>query len=155
MNPRLLGYSLALAAAVSGGAIVGRFALPDSGVASTRMQFLPIATQERVGLARDTKTIDFGVVARGRSISHSYWLMNRESYPLTIAYSETTCDCLRVVLPTEAILPGGKALVRMCFDSAHDPDFVGSLKIGVRLLDSGKRIVQDLNVNVEVSAISD
>jgi len=63
------------------------------------------------------KTIKFPNTAEGEVLKFSYEIKNNGKSALEIYSSETECSCTEVTLPSEKILPGEFATIKVVFDT--------------------------------------
>jgi len=63
------------------------------------------------------KSIDFGNLAQGDKVSHTFELTNTGSAPLIISNVAATCGCTVPSWPKEPIAPGKTAEIQVSFNS--------------------------------------
>lgn len=65
-----------------------------------------------------TNSIDFGDLAQGDKVSHTFQLKNTGTSPLIISNVAATCGCTVPSWPKEPIAPGKSAEIKVSFNSA-------------------------------------
>jgi len=78
-------------------------------------------------------TIDMGVITQGESTRIRQWIQNRTASDLQVVKVDKSCDCLDVHMSKVRLAPGERALAQFIYDGKKDPEFVGSLRIEVRM----------------------
>lgn len=63
-------------------------------------------------------SIDFGDLAQGDKVSHTFQLKNTGTSPLVISNVAATCGCTVPSWPKEPIAPGKSAEIKVSFNSA-------------------------------------
>lgn len=99
---------------------------------------------------RIDRSCDLGVVWRGHKIVARHWIRFRNDTPIRVGEIRTSCECLTVHLSDSEIPPGGRVLGEFTFDSSNEPDFSGSLRIEVEIVDETGEVVAKLDVSAEV-----
>ncbi len=74
--------------------------------------------------AVDQPVFDFGTVAQGKKVDHSFTIKNSGDTPLTIGQVSTSCGCTVAEVSSRSIPPGKSANIRATFDSTN---FSGSI----------------------------
>ncbi len=59
---------------------------------------------------------DFGEIAAGKSVRHTFLFTNLGNTPLTIETTRTTCGCTATEYSTEPVLPGAQGSITVTFD---------------------------------------
>jgi hypothetical protein len=95
-------------------------------------------------------TMDLGVVFQGESARLNAWIKNHSDHEIQATQIEKSCECLEVTLSRTKIAPGERVLVRLHYDGAKEPDFLGSLLIDVQLNDDSGKNVGQIDVPIEV-----
>jgi hypothetical protein len=75
--------------------------------------------------------IDMGEVRAGGSKAVAFTVTNAGPAPLTVGRVDTSCDCLRVLVPKDIIVAGEMVEAVAAVDFSGDPGFSGSLLIEV------------------------
>jgi len=82
--------------------------------------------QPRINL--DTREFDFGNVTNGETVSREVAVRNTGQDDLVVETVTTTCSCTSATLERMTIPPGGKAILRIDFDSGtHGPELKGQV----------------------------
>jgi hypothetical protein len=90
------------------------------------------------------KSFDFGTVARGSKLRHSFRLVNTTSYDIHIADTRAKCGCTDVKLGARDIPPGTQTVIEATLDTTR---FVGFKPSGLTLvLDRPEFVEIDLNL---------
>lgn len=67
----------------------------------------------------DEKTFDFGEIAQGEKVEHTFRFANTGTEPLIITNVTTQCGCTAPKgWPRDPVLPGGKGEITLSFNSA-------------------------------------
>lgn len=94
--------------------------------------------------------IDLGVLIQGESAVTHQWIKNSSEKPVTIAKVEKSCDCVDLVPAEPEIAPNQRVLAKITYDGAKEPDFVGSLQVELKLLDSSGTQIGLIQIPIEV-----
>ena len=90
------------------------------------------------------RAFDFGTVARGSKVHHSFMLVNRTSYDVHIADWRTKCGCTEVRVGARDIPPGTQTVIEAVIDTTK---FLGYKASGLTLvLDRPAFAEVDLNL---------
>src|SRR5215210_6692732 len=91
------------------------------------------------------RAYDFGTVARGSKIRHSFRLINRTSQEIHIADWRTKCGCTEVRVGARSIPPGTQTSIEAVIDTTK---FVGYKASGLTLIIDRPNFVEvDLNLS--------
>src|SRR3954449_9302456 len=91
------------------------------------------------------RAYDFGNVARGSKIRHSFRLINRTSQEIHIADWRTKCGCTEVKVGARVIPPGTQTSIDAVIDTTK---FVGPKASGLTLIIDQPNFVEvDLNLS--------
>lgn len=78
-----------------------------------------VVTVEASQISFEIDTLDFGTIAAGKIVSHSFNFTNEGNGPLLITNVHTPCGCTAAKSwPKEVILPGGTGVIDVEFNSA-------------------------------------
>lgn len=77
------------------------------------------------------KSFDFGTVARGSKLTHTFRLVNTTNYDIHIADSRTKCGCTDVKIGAHDIPPGAQTVIEATLDTTK---FVGFKPSGLTLV---------------------
>lgn len=69
-------------------------------------------------LTVDRPIFDFGSIAQGKKVDHTFTLKNRGDMPLSILRTRTSCGCTVANVSTKTVEPGKSAELKTTFDSA-------------------------------------
>lgn len=94
--------------------------------------------------------LDLGVAFQGESARLNAWIKNQSDHEIQMTRIEKSCECLEVTLSRTKLAAGERALVRLHYDGAKEPDFLGSLLIDVQLNDDSGNKVGQIDVPIEV-----
>lgn len=94
--------------------------------------------------------IDLGVLIQGESAVTHRWIKNSSEKPVTIAKVDKSCDCVDLVPAESEIAPNQRALAKITYDGAKEPDFVGSLQVELKLLESDGTQIGLVQIPIEV-----
>ena len=64
---------------------------------------------------------DFGTIAEGESVNYNYRFKNTGTKPLIISNVGASCGCTVPEKPTEPIMPGDTAVIKVKFNSEGHP----------------------------------
>lgn len=64
------------------------------------------------------KSFNFGDITQGEKVEHVFAFENTGTEPLIISDVKTTCGCTAPEWPREPVIPGGKAKIKVVFNSA-------------------------------------
>jgi hypothetical protein len=98
---------------------------------------------------------DLGVLTQRGSIRFNAWIKNQGDREIEVTTFKKSCDCLSVELDPPRVPPRGRALVKLHYDGAKEPDFVGSLHITVDLFDAAGTAVGTIEAPIEIIAGKD
>ena len=91
------------------------------------------------------RTFDFGTVAKGSKVRHSFRLVNRLDQDVHIADTKTKCGCTEVRVGARTIPPGTQTTIEAVIDTTK---FDGVKKSGLTLILDRPGLAQvDLNLN--------
>ena len=122
-------------------------ALLSSCVPSSRF---PPRAQSWVDSVFPERSFDFGTVAKGSKIRHSFRVVNRLNQDVHIAGSRTKCGCTDVRIGCELIPPGAQTTIEATIDTSR---FVGHKPSGLTLvLDKPSHTELDLNISCFIRA---
>ncbi|MFI5204968.1 MAG: DUF1573 domain-containing protein [Flavobacteriales bacterium] len=65
----------------------------------------------------DGTTRKFGKTPEGEILSFEYNFTNKGNAPLVITETKVACPCTKVDFPKEPILPAGKGVIKVTFDT--------------------------------------
>ncbi len=97
------------------------------------------------GLARD-----FGAVPHGTQLLHRFPIINVHAAAVTIAYLQTSCDCIRATAAKRVLQPRESATIDVCLDTRR---FTGAAMQNVRVKVVGPDFVS--TCKLVVSAVSE
>jgi len=80
---------------------------------------LPALAAAAPELAVEQPVFDFGTVAQGKKVEHTFVLKNRGNAPLTIKNTSTSCGCTVAVVSSPVIQPGKTGDIKATFDTAN------------------------------------
>src|SRR4051812_2072210 len=104
----------------------------------------PAGAQGWVEAAFPERSFDFGPVARGSKIHHSFRLINRTNQDIHIADWRTKCGCTEVRVGARDIPPGTQTSIEAVIDTTK---FVGYKASGLTLIIDRPNFVEvDLNL---------
>ena len=69
--------------------------------------------------AVDQPIFDFGTVAQGKKVDHSFTIKNSGDAPLTIGQVSTSCGCTVAEVSSRSISPGKSSTIKASFDSKN------------------------------------
>jgi hypothetical protein len=96
------------------------------------------------------RSFDFGTVAKGSKVRHTFRLVNTLDQEVRIAGSETKCGCTEVRVGAQVIPPGTQTTIEAVIDTTR---FVGTKHSGLTLILSAPTYVRvDLNVQCFIRA---
>jgi hypothetical protein len=100
---------------------------------------------EWVDSALPERAFDFGTVARGSQVRHSFPLVNRTDQEIRIVNWQTKCGCTNVRVGAKLIPPGTQTTIEATIDTSR---FLGYKPSGLTLVFDRPASVQiDLNLN--------
>jgi len=103
------------------------------------------AAQSWVDSVLPERSFDFGTVARGSKVRHTFRLVNRLDQEVRIATWKTKCGCTEVRVGAQVIPPGTQTTIEAVIDTTK---FVGYKPSGLTLVfQSPSPIEVDLNVS--------
>ena len=103
------------------------------------------AAQSWVDTVLPERSFDFGTVARGSKVRHTFLLVNRLDQEVRIATWKTKCGCTEVRVGAQVIPPGMQTTVEAVIDTSK---FVGFKPSGLTLVfQSPSSVEVDLNVS--------
>lgn len=59
---------------------------------------------------------DFGEIAAGKEVAHTFYFTNLGAMPLTIETTRTTCGCTAALYSSEPVQPGAQGSITVTFD---------------------------------------
>jgi hypothetical protein len=103
-----------------------------------------VAAQDWVSQTFPERSFDFGTVARGSRVLHSFRLINRTNQEIHIADWRTKCGCTEVRVGAREIPPGTQTIIEAAIDTTKFQGFKAS---GLTLvIDRPGHIEVDLNL---------
>src|SRR3954452_22864943 len=103
----------------------------------------PAVAQDWVAAAFPERAFDFGTVARGSKVLHTFKLLNRTNQDIHIADWRTKCGCTEVRVGAREIPPGTLTLIEAVIDTTK---FQGYKATGLTLvIDRPNYVEVDLN----------
>lgn len=106
---------------------------------------LPAHAQNWVDSVLPERAFDFGTVARGSKIRHSFRLVNRTDQEIHIASWRTKCGCTEVRVGAKEIPPGTQTTIEAVIDTTK---FLGYKPSGLTLIIDRPNFVEvDLNLS--------
>jgi len=94
------------------------------------------------------RTHDFGIVERGRKVSHEFQFTNEGDADLVIESVRTSCGCTTASLDKKIYQPGESGSIPVIFDSA---EFTGTFAKAVRLTtNEGLKLERELIIRGEI-----
>jgi hypothetical protein len=69
--------------------------------------------------AVDQPTFDFGTVAQGKKVDHSFTIKNSGDAPLTIGQVSTSCGCTVAEVSSRTVPPGKSSTIKASFNSTN------------------------------------
>src|SRR4051812_5479382 len=104
----------------------------------------PVAAQDWVSTVFPERAYDFGTVARGSKVLHSFRVLNRTNQEIHIADTRTKCGCTEVRVGSRDIPPGTQTVVEAVIDTTKFQGFKAS---GLTLvIDRPSYVEVDLNL---------
>jgi len=94
--------------------------------------------------------LNLGEVPAGGQKQRDFWLTNRTGAPVEVVEIETSCDCLKIDLPTRVLLPAQKIAGSAALDLRKEPGSTGNLGIEVTGKARSGKVVFTLVVKVVV-----
>src|SRR5438128_321869 len=76
--------------------------------------------------------LDLGNVPQGKWAQAKFVLRNPHSEPIVITHVETSCPCLDIRLPAEAVPPEGEMKGEVFLDMSREPHFSGRMDLQAR-----------------------
>jgi len=114
-------------------------------IAGLALGFQTAAAQDWVATALPERSFDFGTVARGSKILHSFKLLNRTNQEIHIADWRTKCGCTEVRVGSREIPPGTQTVIEAVLDTTR---FQGYKASGLTLVIDRPNFVEvDLNLS--------
>ena len=114
-------------------------------IAGLAIGFQTAYAQDWVAMALPERSFDFGTVARGSKILHSFRLLNRTNQEIHIADWRTKCGCTEVRVGSREIPPGTQTVIEAVLDTTK---FQGYKASGLTLiLDRPSSVAVDLNLS--------
>src|SRR4051812_4406645 len=105
----------------------------------------PAGAQDWVSTAFPERAFDFGTVARGSKVLHTFKLLNRTNQDIHIADWRTKCGCTEVRVGAREIPPGTQTVIEAIVDTTK---FQGYKASGLTLVIDRPRFVEvDLNLS--------
>ncbi|MES2096315.1 MAG: DUF1573 domain-containing protein [Pseudomonadota bacterium] len=98
------------------------------------------------GLAFETSTIEYGIIAQGSNGARSVSFTNTGNEPIKIYEAHGSCACVAVSYPTNAILPGEQGEIQVDYDTNR----VGPFEKTVVVIVTGSPTPYVLRVSGEV-----
>ena len=86
-------------------------------IAGIALGFQTAAAQDWIATALPERSFDFGTVARGSKILHSFKLLNRTNQEIHIADWRTKCGCTEVRVGARDIPPGTQTVIEAVLDT--------------------------------------
>ena len=103
-----------------------------------------VAAQDWVSTVFPERAFDFGTVARGSKVLHSFRVQNRTNQEIHIADSRTKCGCTEVRVGSREIPPGTQTVIEAVIDTTK---FQGYKASGLTLvIDRPSYVEVDLNL---------
>lgn len=65
---------------------------------------------------------NFGFIRQGDVVVHEFKFTNSGEEPLVISNAEVECTCTTVDFPRQPVMPGGKGIIKVTFDSKSTID---------------------------------
>jgi hypothetical protein len=113
-------------------------------IAWTAFGLQSVAAQDWISQVLPERSYDFGTVARGSKILHSFRLVNRLNQEIHIADWRTKCGCTEVHVGARAIPPGTQTVIEAVLDTTK---FQGYKASGLTLVVDRPSLVEvDLNL---------
>jgi hypothetical protein len=104
----------------------------------------PLAAQDWVYQALPERSYDFGTVARGSKILHTFRLVNRSNREIHIADWRTKCGCTEVRVGAREVPPGTQTVIEAVIDTSK---FQGYKASGLTLVIDRPSVIEvDLNL---------
>src|SRR3954464_2327174 len=104
----------------------------------------PAGAQDWVASAFPERSFDFGTVARGSKVLHTFKLLNRTDQEIHIANWRTKCGCTEVRVGAREIPPGTQTVIEAVIDTTK---FQGYKSSGLFLvLDRPSVVEVELNL---------
>jgi hypothetical protein len=158
--------------AVRSNALLGAFVNPDRsqhisendassilGIASRKGPASPVLANvipEKFGAAEDMfldgLSKDFGAVPHGKQLSHSFPITNTHEVPITIAYLQPSCGCLKAVVGKRDLQPRESSEIIVSMDTRR---FVGPGTQNVRVKVAGPDFESTCKLNVSATSQTD
>jgi Protein of unknown function (DUF1573) len=114
-------------------------------IAGIALGFQTAAAQDWIARALPERSFDFGTVARGSKILHSFKLLNRTNQEIHIADWRTKCGCTEVRVGARDIPPGTQTVIEAVLDTTK---FQGYKASGLTLVIDRPAFVEvDLNLS--------
>jgi hypothetical protein len=114
-------------------------------IAGLALGFQTAAAQNWVASALPERSFDFGTVARGSKILHSFRLLNQTNQEIHIADWRTKCGCTEVRVGSREIPPGTQTVIEAVVDTTR---FQGYKASGLTLVIDRPNFVEvDLNLS--------
>ncbi len=102
------------------------------------------AAQSWVDSVLPERSFNFGTVARGSKVRHTFRLVNRLDQEIRIATWKTKCGCTEVLVGAQVIPPGTQTTIEAVIDTTK---FVGSKASGLTLVFQSPTAMEvDLNI---------
>jgi hypothetical protein len=81
----------------------------------------PISAQDRANgspeMSFDQTTHEFGTIAQGVVVEHTFKFSNKGTTPLIISSANGSCGCTVPIWPKEPIMPGDEGEIKVSFNS--------------------------------------
>src|SRR4051794_26818596 len=104
----------------------------------------PAGAQDWVSSVFPERAFDFGTVARGSKVHHTFKLLNRTNQEIHIADTRTKCGCTEVRVGAREIPPGTQTIIEAVIDTTK---FQGYKASGLTLVIDRPTFVEvDLNL---------
>src|SRR3954451_11056380 len=113
-------------------------------VAWTALALPNAGAQDWVSAVFPERAFDFGTVARGSKVHHTFKLLNRTNQEIHIADTRTKCGCTEVRVGSRDIPPGTQTIIEAVIDTTK---FQGYKASGLTLvIDRPSFVEVDLNL---------
>jgi hypothetical protein len=96
------------------------------------------------------EVINIGEVLAGGHKGANFFVTNPYTIPLSVARIKASCNCLKIELPTDVLVPGENVQGHAFIDLRAEPAFTGSLSMKAEGLDESGAVVLPIVVNVQV-----
>jgi hypothetical protein len=140
------------------GSLAAMAALPVAAVGFRTAHSIPppsnLARSAEPGFLLEVKPdpVSLGVLEPGRLTDATIRLCSRSGRSVVVERIETTCSCLTADPPPFEVKPGGTVLWSIKFDLSDDPDFLGSLAVGIVGFDATGAVAFKTQVTAAVGA---